>query len=528
MKTKKEHIQYICNTLLKSMLIVSICLTSFHLSAQENLLQNKTTVRFSELSLTDALDTLAAKNNCYFTYNSNLFSKEKKVSLEEIDTPLNIILRKLIPDTSLNFQLVNKHIIIVPNNYKKSKALTTDLIPYLSYRKISGKITDQNSKTGLPYASLGLRGKHVGTITNQDGDFTLTLSSNNIHDTLVVSYVGYKNTEIPVSEITENKIHIKLKEDFISLQEVIIRNKEPKSLIRAAINKIEKNYPQKPTNITSFYRESVLKNNKYMIYLESILEIYKPSYDRIDHKDKVKIFKSRKIYDVSRLDTISFRLKGGIQGCLFLDIIKHTPEFLDPEYMHFYNYHLSDISSFDNKPVYVIEFRPKPNLSTPLMEGKIIIATRSLAIISAEFGYNPDRLHEITRQFISKGNAKTKVKALHVDYAVNYRQIDGKYYLNHSLGNLKFKVRNRKKLFSQSFSTSFEMATTKLDTTNIRRYKFRETISPETIMSTENLTYDQNFWGNQTFIKPEKNIKEAIKRISSSMQQVAMDTQEEE
>ncbi len=528
MKTKKEHIKYICNPFFKGVLVVCICLVSFQISAQENLLQNKTSVNFTELSITDALDTLAAKNNCCFTYNSNLFSKEKKINLKEINAPLDIILRKLIPDTSLNFQLVNKHIIIVPSNYKKKKAVTTELIPYLSYRNISGKITDQNSKTALAYASLGLRGKHVGTITNQDGDFTLTLSSNNIHDTLVVSYVGYKNTEIPVSEIKNNTFNIKLKEDFISLQEVIIRNKDPKSLIKAAINKIENNYPQQPANLTSFYRESVLKNNKYMIYLESILDIYKTPYNGVDYKDKVKIFKSRKIYDVSRLDTISFRLKGGIQGCLFLDIIKYKPEFLNPEYMHFYNYYLSDISSFDNKPVYIIEFKSKPNLTAPLMEGKIIIATRSLAIISAEFGYDPDRLPEITRQFISKGNAKTKVKALHVDYAVNYRQIDGKYYLNHSLGNLKFKVRNRKKLFSQSFSTSFEMATTKLDTTNIKRFKYRETISPETIMSTKNLSYDQNFWGNQTFIKPEKNIKEAIKRINSSMQQVAMETQKED
>lgn len=527
MKIEIEHIKYTCNTYLKCLFVISICLINFQLTAQETLLQNKTSIKFTELSITDALDSLATKNDCYFTYNSNLFSEDKMVSLDEINTPLDIILRKLIPDTTLSFQLVKKHIIIVPNTFGKDKPVTTDLIPYISYRKISGKIIDQNSKKGLPYASLGLRGKHIGTISNHDGDFTLSLSSNNINDTLVVSYIGFKNTEIPVSEIKNNNIKIKLKEDFISLQEVIIRNKEPKSLLKAAIHKIESNYLQKPTNLTSFYRESVLKNNKYMIYLESILDIYKTPYDGLDYKDKVKLFKSRKIYDVSRLDTISFRLKGGIQGCLFLDIIKHRPEFLDPEYMHYYNYHLSDISSYNNKPVYVIEFKAKPNLSAPLMEGKIIIATRSLAIISAEFGYDPDRIHEITRQFISKGSAKTKVKALHVDYAVNYRQIDGKYYLNHSLGNLKFKVRNKKRFFSQSFSTSFEMATTKLDTTNIRRFKTKETIAPTTILSTKNLTYDQNFWGNKTFIKPEKNIQEAIKRISSSMQQVAMDTQEE-
>lgn len=528
MMTEKKHIDSICNAFFKPLIILSICIISFQLSAQENLLQNKISVNFTALSIPDALDSLAVKNNCYFTYNSNLFKEEKKLSLKETNKPLRIILRKLIPDTSLCFQLINRHIIIVPSQYEKPIKPTTNLISQLPYRNIIGKIIAENSDKALPYASVGLRGKHVGTISNQDGDFALSLTSSNIHDTLVVSYVGFKNTEIPVKEIGSEKLILKLKKDFISLQEVIIRNKEPKSLLRAAINKIKVNYPQKPSKLRSFYRESVLKNNKYMIYLESVLDIYKTSYNKANYKDKVKLFKSRKIYDVSRLDTVSFRLKGGIQGCLHLDIIKQRPAFLSIDNMHFYNYHLADISSFDNKAVYIIEFKAKPNLSTPIMEGRIIIATKSLAIISAEFGYNPNRIHEITKYFIRKGNPKIKVKAMHVNYAVTYRQIDGKYYLNHSLGHLKFRVRSRKKLFPQNFSTSFEMATTKVDTSNIKKYKYRETISPEVIMSTENLVYDPDFWGSQSFIKPEKNIKEAIKRISNRLQQVAMDSQEKE
>ncbi|WP_321316853.1 carboxypeptidase-like regulatory domain-containing protein [Labilibaculum sp.] len=523
MKSRKTYQNLVQSIILNALLVLIVC-SSHTSNAQNSLLQNKISIDITELSINDALDSIAAKNNCYFTYNSDLFANQKKLNLKADEVEFEILLRKIVQDTSLTFQVVNRHIIIVPTKYKTDKPLTSSIIPYISYRNISGKVTNQSAKIPLPYASIGIRGKHIGTISNQDGEFALTLSSENSKDTLIVSYVGFKNFEIPVSDISNKQLQIKLKEDFISLQEVVIRNNDPKSILKAAVNKIEINYPKNASNLTSFYRESVHKNSKYMIYLESVLEIYKNPYSENNLTDKVKVFKSRKIYDVSRLDTISFRLKGGIQGCLMLDIVKNRPEFLDPEFIDLYSYRLSDISTFNNKSVYVIDFEPKPFMSTPLLEGKLIIETGSLAIIGAEFGYNQDRLPELTNRFISKGNPKIKVRPTQVLYSVNYRNIDGKYFLNHTLGNLKFKVKNKRKLFSQTFSTTFEMATTKLDTINVRKFKHRETIAPTTILSTEKLSYDPKFWGNQTFIKPEDNIKEAIKRISSSMQQVAMDT----
>jgi hypothetical protein len=506
------------------LLMLLVGLSPHSLFAQENLLQKKVSIDIHELTISDALDTIAKQNECYFTYNSNLFTDQKKISLKENDLEFEILLRKIVQDSSLSFQLLNKHIIIVPAPKDSNVMQNESDIPSITYRNIHGKITNQSEKTSLPYASIGLRGKHIGSISNLDGEFSLSLPSANQKDTLVVSYVGYENYEIPVSEISQNQLDIKMKEDFISLQEVIIRSNDPRTILKAALHKIAINYPQKPVQLTTFYRESVLKNNKYMIYLESVLKIYKNPISELDLNDRVKIFKSRKIYDVSRLDTISFRLKGGIEGCLLLDIVQHQPDFLNPEFMDLYHYQLSDISTYNNQAVYLIDFKAKSKQSRPLLEGQLIIDIRSLAIIGAEFAYEPSRLPEIKNQFISKGNSNVKVSPLQIQYAVNYRKIGGKYYLNHSLGKLKFRVRNKRRLFSQNFSTSFEMASTNLDTLNVKRFKYRETITPNTILSTQKLKYDNSFWGHQNFIKPEDNIKEAIQRINSSMQQIALDT----
>ncbi|MCY1636171.1 carboxypeptidase-like regulatory domain-containing protein [Marinifilum sp. D737] len=494
----------------------------FNTKAQIHLLDKKINLNLSETPIESALDSIEQKAQCYFTYNADLFKDRKPLNITIKNEKLSSVLRKLIPDKDLNFHVTKKHIVIVPVKEALNVQAPKEIIPYISYRKLTGIVKDLNSKEALPYASIGIRGKHVGTITNQDGEFSLSISSENLNDTLVFSYVGYQNNEIVVANLKKNQIEVELKEDFISLQEVIIRNNDPLALVHAAVNNIHKNYPQKSTNLTSFYRESVMKNNKYMIYLESVLDIYKSSYSHQDALERVKVFKSRKIYDVTRLDTISFRLKGGIQGCLQLDIVKNLPEFLNEEYTHLYNYRLLDISTYNNRSVYIIEFKPRPKLSEPMLEGKLFIETNNLAIIRAEFGFEKYRMNELKNRFIVKGSAKTKAKPSMINYVVSYRDINGKYYLNHALGNLKFKVKNKKRLFSSYFFTSFEMATTNVKAENVVRFKYRESLPPTTIFSNYKTRYDPTFWGKSNFIKPEENIQDALKRINNSMQQIAL------
>lgn len=488
--------------------------------SQNKGLNQKISINLVDLSLENALDSIAKKTNTYFTYDASILIGKPKVNLTAKEEILKNVLRQIIPDTSLNFQLINKQIIIVPASIKEDLAQTI-LKPQLKSKKISGRILDKKNKKALAYASIGLRGKTVGTISNIDGEFLLNIKSEHFNDTLTVSFIGFKNTEIPISKMGTDEITIELEEDFISLQEVVIRNTEPLALLKSAINNFKKNYPKHQSLLTAFYRESVSKNKKYMIYLESILDIYKSSYAPSNRLDMAKVFQSRKIYDSSRLDTVSIRLKGGVEGCLQLDIIKNKIDFLNPEYLSLYYFQMDGISSFNNHPVYIIRFQPKPDISELLMQGTLYIDTRSLAIIRAEFSYPLKRINETKNHFIAQKSSKTKVRPLKIEYVVSYKNINGKYYLNHTKGNLKFKVRHKRKFFSKVFETRFEMAITQVDTTNIERFKYRERLRPNTVMSKSRLPYDSEFWGNQNYIEPEESIQHALERINANIQQVA-------
>mgnify|MGYP005848905257 FL=1 len=70
-------------------------------------------------------------------------------------------------------------------------------------REISGIVIDSESLLPLQNANVFLASSKLGTTTDQQGKFSLT--SSNDSDTIIISYLGYKQVKIPVSQIILNQ-----------------------------------------------------------------------------------------------------------------------------------------------------------------------------------------------------------------------------------------------------------------------------------------------------------------------------------
>ena len=82
-------------------------------------------------------------------------------------------------------------------------------------QEVTGTVSDANGP--LPGASVVEKGTTNGTQTDFDGNFTINVGEN---ATLVISYIGYSTTEIPVDGQTS--ITVVLSEDAQALDEVVI------------------------------------------------------------------------------------------------------------------------------------------------------------------------------------------------------------------------------------------------------------------------------------------------------------------
>jgi TonB-linked SusC/RagA family outer membrane protein len=82
---------------------------------------------------------------------------------------------------------------------------------------ISGKITDSNGNP-LPGVNIIEKGTNNGTVTDLNGKYSITVSSN--ESVIVYSFVGYITEEITIGD--QREINLTMVEDFIGLSEVVV------------------------------------------------------------------------------------------------------------------------------------------------------------------------------------------------------------------------------------------------------------------------------------------------------------------
>lgn len=505
---------------IKNFVIILLIITTSHLklSAQESILDTRLSLRHSDVSISDILRSVSRKTDYYFTYDFDLVEPERLTTIKADNQPLRSILDTIFSDRALKYSLIDNHIIIY-QSVNESTPLIREEGREPVY-KVSGVVTDAGNGKPLPYASIGVKYRGKGTTSNYEGEYNLNLGKEFIDDTLVISYIGFYSRHIPVSQAINNDLNISLSRMYVPIPEVIIRNREPQELLRNAREMIPDNYGRTPARMTAFYRESVSKRNKLLMYSEAVLELYKSSYTPSLFNDQVKIYKSRKINNLDPDDTLTFKLKSGLDGSLSLDIIRNNIDFLKEESFQDYVYRMTDIINIDEEAAYVIEFRQNENIDyTALPVGSIYINTNNYGVHGLDFEINQDYIDKLDRSFIQQSAKGYVVKVRSAKYRVNYRYVNKRFYLNHVRGDLEFYARKRNRVFGSTYTIFFEMAVTGIDTLNVQRFAREERAPRHSIFSEIINSYDREFWGTDNFVRPEESITEALSRINARLSQ---------
>ncbi len=85
-------------------------------------------------------------------------------------------------------------------------------------REISGVVTSSEDGSSIPGVSVSVKGTTIGTITNLEGKFVLSVPMG--AETLVFSFVGLKTAELAVTSATE--YNVVLNPDFVGVEEVVV------------------------------------------------------------------------------------------------------------------------------------------------------------------------------------------------------------------------------------------------------------------------------------------------------------------
>lgn len=486
-------------------------------TCQRGILDSTFTFRAGTVKTSNALSIITRQTGYNFTYDSRLIDSEKKTELTFTDIRLSAILDSILTNDTIVYSVIDKYIIISREEKRIEK--TDSRPPQSTVNRITGVIIDEETSEPLPFATIGLKNKGKGTVTNFNGEFGLNISTDYNSDTLSVSYLGYVGREIPVINAIGNNMSISMKREFISIPEIIIRNQIPQDLIIKARHAIAQNYGTTPASMTAFYREGVLKKNEVQTYSEAILQIYKSAYSGSLLGDQIKVFRSRKIENINRSDTLAIRLKAGLSTCLDLDGARNLFDFITTASMADYTYRMTDIVTYDDEAAYAIEFQQRESVDLPLFKGTIYINTVDYGILYAEFEINPVLIHKMKDTFISTSSRGFNTWPLSVKYTVSYRKVNERYFLSHVRGDLVFASKQKKKLFNTQFKVFFELAVTETSLNNVTRFERDELAPIHSVFSRTINSYDPLFWGNQDFLRPEDNLLQSLKNMNVRLQE---------
>jgi hypothetical protein len=494
-----------------------ILTASVALAAQNPLPDVIVTLSSEKRSINQVLDEITLQTGYFFTYDAALISGSENVRFKAGEVPLENALHQLLRDSLISYRVIDRNIVI----FRKNVAPPSPVNKEIDRSFLKGKVVDSESGQPLSYATIGLYGTSLGSVTNQSGDFSFKIPGDIADPLLVISYMGYKDLFLPVVFPVEESMNISLNRQLIPLQEVVIRYSDPVKLLQEALDRIPENYLQDHSSMTAYYRESVRRNESCMIFSEAVLDIAKGPYYQKYFEDNVRIHKGRKISDMSSADTIMLKLRSGIYSSLNLDVIKNKPDFLAEDFHEKYDLDFTDMMTYGDRLVYVISFRQKEHLPELMFTGRIYLDTETLAILATDFEYNPDLIHKEPGLFLVSRSRRVRIRPILARYHVEYKKLDGIYHVSQVRAEVEMKIRKKRQWIGARYRIALEMAITEVNPGDRLKINFADRVRPNTILSDQPFEFDHLFWGPYNTIEPEATLMESIRRLEHNLQEIS-------
>ncbi len=361
---------------------------------------------------------------------------------------------------------------------------------------ISGAVLDANTQKPVAYAHVGVPALAIGTISADNGKFVLKLPAKAKSNLLRISFIGYKSYEIAVADF-EKGSDIQLTQATTNLTEIIVTDESKvEDIIRRAVRKIPKNYPNYPTTNTGFYRESKTDSNQVHTYLaEGVLKTHKLSYTK-KKEGHVQIVEGRQVALVpdSILRRTGYFTSGHMSGLRF-DVVQNREDFIDEKYFPSYKYWIAGVTSYNDRPVYIIGFDQEGDAKDGRMRGKIFIDTLSLAFIRTEFEITEEGIKKQSDYPLYSGRWKAN------KYIVNYRQQGDRWILGDA---------TREGVYRDGGLYMNEYLVTEAPEGKGKPLAYMERIGRESAFRDITGEYDKDFWKDYNTSPLKEDLRETV------------------
>ena len=171
--------------------------------------QDKITIKLKSAELRKILITIEKKSSYRFLFNEALLDNKPKIDVDAVDIPVTQVLDEILSNTGISYKLLENKLIVL-------KATGEPGLEELQEVQVSGRVTGASGEP-LSGVSVAVKGSRIGTTTDANGNFSLTVSNDAV---LVFTYVGYESKEVAVSG--RKTIDVSLQLSTKTIDQVII------------------------------------------------------------------------------------------------------------------------------------------------------------------------------------------------------------------------------------------------------------------------------------------------------------------
>ena len=362
-----------------------------------------------------------------------------------------------------------------------------------SAQVLRGRVLDAETHQPIPNAQVGVANNQIGTSTNDEGRFALSIPAAYAQERLTVALIGYKNHSQRLPPLPTSELRIELRLAPAALGEVQVAG-SVLGIVKEAVARIPQNYPVRPTKLTGFYRESDNDEAGRPRYLvEGLLAVFKASYRKRTDFGEIKIEQSRKVDLRPDKELIHIDWAGGPFIAHRADFVHSRAQFIDAAYYKHYTYRLAPGSSYGGRPVYVVDFAPKAGHAADF-EGRMYIDQYSYAFLGAEWHATPAGLKHGT----NKDATSRHLRASYQPYA-------GRWHLK-----TVWWQTNSHLPIGADLSYFGEFLTTAIDTAQGPLPSYTERTQNEDVFLRNEVAYDSAFWRGQTTLLPSEALRQSL------------------
>ena len=217
MKKKLGWMDYVGNPFINKVILMSkITFVLFfvgllQVSAASYAQRSKLNLKLTNVSIVEVFEKIEAQSEFRFFYDNSQMDLTQKINIDISNSKIEDILNDLFNNTNLNFEIVDRLILVTSKGDASSQTLQ-------DVSRVIGTVTSSEDKQPIPGVTVLVKGTNVGTITDENGKYNLSIPKEG--KSLVFSFIGMTTQEVVIGN--QSIINVSMGENVIGVDEVVV------------------------------------------------------------------------------------------------------------------------------------------------------------------------------------------------------------------------------------------------------------------------------------------------------------------